>query len=69
MFAFVDYCFAILTFASISSVDQCLAKRAQIKQEHHFIIKRNLREISKDQRPITKYILIHLDKFGLYPLK
>ncbi|CAF0893010.1 unnamed protein product [Rotaria sordida] len=60
-----DYCFAILTFASISSVDQCLAKRAQIKQEHRFIIKRNLREISKDQRPITRYILIHLDKFDL----
>ncbi|CAF2393597.1 unnamed protein product [Rotaria sp. Silwood2] len=58
-----DCCFAILTFASISSVDQCLAKRSQINQEYRFIVKRNLREVSKDQRPITKYILIHLDKF------
>ncbi|CAF0764910.1 unnamed protein product [Rotaria sp. Silwood1] len=60
-----DYCFAILTFASISSVDQCLAKRPQINREHRFIVKRNLREVSKDQRPVTKYILIHLDKFDL----
>jgi hypothetical protein len=67
--SFTDHSFAILTFASPSSIDQCLVKRDQIKQEHRLIVKRNLRETSRDQRSVCKYISIHLDKFGLYLFK
>jgi hypothetical protein len=66
IFTCIDHSFAILTFASISSIDQCLTKCDQIKKEHRLTVKRNLKETSKDQRTISKYILIHIDQFGLY---
>ena len=66
IFYFIDHSFAILTFDSISSVDQCLSKRDQIKKEHRLSVKRNLKEDSKDQRGIANYIFIHIDQFGLY---
>jgi len=69
IFSFTDHSFAILTFASPSTIDQCLVKRNQIKQEHRLIVKRNLTETSRDQRSVCEYIFIHLDKVGLYLFK
>jgi hypothetical protein len=68
-FVFIDHSFAILTFTSISSVNQCLDKRDEIKQKHRLIVKRNLRDTSRDQRSVCKYISVHLNKFGLYLFK
>jgi hypothetical protein len=66
MFIHTDYSFAILTFDSISSIDQCMSKRVEIKKEHRFVVQRNLRNVSKTQKRVCHYILIHLDRFGLY---
>ena len=59
-----DHSFAILTFAKAFSVDECLAKRVQIRAEYRVTVKRNLRGISRDQRAICQHISVHLTTFG-----
>jgi hypothetical protein len=66
IFHFVGHSFAILTFDSTSSIDQCLTKRDQIKKEHRLSVQRNLRNVSKNEKLKSFYITVHLEKFGLY---
>ncbi len=68
IFLFTDHSFAILTFASPSTIDQCLVKRDQIKQEHRLIVKRNLRETSRDQRSVCKYTGCPKSPYGKFSL-
>ncbi len=68
IFNLIDHSFAILTFDSILSVDQCLIKRDEIKKKYRLTVKRNLRETTREQRSCSEFILIHIEDFGLYLL-